>query len=322
MSRSRNRALGLLAGASCLAFAIGSASAASAAVTPGWECVPTAAGQAVVSGGVGAAPSCGASTTPVLAPTYVASGVGGKHTVQFSAVNLQIVDGGGTTSTINGTGNLVIGYAENSTNRARTGSHDLILGTANGWTSYADLVAGFNNAASNSFAATFGASNVASGQYSTVAGHFNTASASFTSVLGGAFNTAAAQHASVTGGEFNRAASQFSAIAGGCGGLTGPGNAQNPSCASTGYEAVSGGVSNRANGPGNVVSAGDFNTANGNQSSIGGGENNTVSSFFNTVAGGQSNTASGGQGVAIAGGLSETLTVDQNTQAGSSVFTP
>jgi hypothetical protein len=322
MSRSRSLALGLLACASCLTFAIGSASAASAAVTPGWECIPTATGQAVVSGGTGAAPSCSGSTTAVLAPTYVASGVGGKHTVQFSAVNLQIIDGGGTTATINGTGNLVIGYAENGGNRARTGSHDLILGTSNGWTSFGDLVAGSNNAVSNSFAATFGAANTASGQYSTVAGHSNTASSSFTSVLGGQSNSAAAESASVTGGEFNRAASKFSAIAGGCGGLTGPGNALNPACASAGYEAVSGGVSNRANGPGNVVSAGDFDTANGNQSSVGGGENNAVSGFFNTVAGGQSNTASGGQGIAIAGGLSESQTTDQNTQVGSSVFTP
>ncbi len=65
------------------------AAAASAAVTPGWECIPATAGQPVVSGGTGAAPSCGAGNTPVLAPTYVSSGVGGKPTVQFSAVNVR-----------------------------------------------------------------------------------------------------------------------------------------------------------------------------------------------------------------------------------------
>jgi hypothetical protein len=53
---------------------------AALAATPGWECVPTTAGQAVVSGGTGAAPSCGAGTTVVLAPTFVSSGVGGKPT--------------------------------------------------------------------------------------------------------------------------------------------------------------------------------------------------------------------------------------------------
>src|SRR5947209_11501210 len=82
------------------------------AVTPGWECVPTTAGQAVVSGGTGSAPSCGGGTTAVLAPTYVSSGVGGKPTVQFAAVNVQIVNGTGSTASSNGDGNLVLGYDE------------------------------------------------------------------------------------------------------------------------------------------------------------------------------------------------------------------
>ena len=54
---------------------------AGATVTPGWECVPVTAGQPVVSGGTGAAPSCAGGSTAVLAPTYVSSGVGGKPTV-------------------------------------------------------------------------------------------------------------------------------------------------------------------------------------------------------------------------------------------------
>ncbi len=64
-----------------------------AAVTRGWECVPTTAGQAVSSGRTGASPFCGASSTPVLATTYVALGVGNK--AQFSGVNVQVVDGSG-----------------------------------------------------------------------------------------------------------------------------------------------------------------------------------------------------------------------------------
>src|SRR5438067_2126009 len=85
-----------------------------AAVTAGWECVPTTAGQPVVSGGTGASPSCGSGTTAVLAPTYVASGVGGKPTVVFAAVNVQVVSGSGATDgAVNGKGNLVLGYDEN-----------------------------------------------------------------------------------------------------------------------------------------------------------------------------------------------------------------
>ena len=54
----------------------------------------------------------------MLAPTYVASGVGTKPTVQLSAVNLQVVDGAGTTNTINGELYIVIGYAEDTTKHA------------------------------------------------------------------------------------------------------------------------------------------------------------------------------------------------------------
>jgi hypothetical protein len=321
MSSSRRLAVGLLAAASCWVITLGIASAAGAA-TPGWECIPATAGQNVVSGGTGAAPSCTAGHTAVLAPTYVASGVGGKPTVQFSAVNLQVVSGSGSTSgTVNGEGNLVVGYAENANGHAQTGSNDLVLGTNNGWSGYGELIGGSNNVASGAFASAFGASNTASGTYALAAGHANVASASWSSATGGEFNTASGQHASVTGGEFNRAGDQFSVITGGCGGLTGPGPALNPACASNGIEAILGGQSNRANGPATVVSGGDFNTANGTQTAISGGENNTVSNFFSSVSGGQSNDAIG-QGAAIAGGLSETQGNSQFTQVGASSFAP
>ena len=65
--------------------------------TPGWGVCADDCGQAVVSGGTGAAPSC-SSGTPVLAPTYVSSGVDGKPTVQFSGVNVQIINGTGSES--------------------------------------------------------------------------------------------------------------------------------------------------------------------------------------------------------------------------------
>ena len=104
------------------------------AVSPGWECVPTAAGQAVVSGGTGSAPSCGSGSTAVLAPTYVSSGVDGKPTVEFSTVNVQVVSGSGSTSKTptNGVGNLIVGYAEDPGKLAQSGSNDLVVGSGNG----------------------------------------------------------------------------------------------------------------------------------------------------------------------------------------------
>src|SRR5436305_713667 len=71
---------------------------ATASNVPGWECIPTTAGQAVLSGGTGASPTCAAGTTAVLAPSFVSAGVGGKPTVVFSGVNVQILSGSGATN--------------------------------------------------------------------------------------------------------------------------------------------------------------------------------------------------------------------------------
>src|SRR5205085_9561487 len=165
------------------------------------------AGQPVVSGGTAAAPSCGAGTTPVLAPTFVAAGVGGKPTVQFAAVNVQIVSGSGATDgAVNGEGNLVIGYDENPAGRPQTGSHDLVVGERNSWTGYAELLSGYNDTARGKYAATLGASNSASGAYATVTGgSANGATATSASVGGGFHNTASASYTSVSGGCSNLA---------------------------------------------------------------------------------------------------------------------
>src|SRR5579862_5068092 len=134
---TRNVARAMTALAVTAALPVAGAQAAVPPVTPGWECIPATAGQAVVSGGTGTAPSCGTGSTAVLAPTYVASGVGGKPTVQFSAVNLQVISGSGSTSgAVNGEGNLIIGYAEDTSGHPQSGSNDLIVGSENGWKSY------------------------------------------------------------------------------------------------------------------------------------------------------------------------------------------
>ncbi len=72
---------------------------------------------------------------------YVASGIDSKPTVKFEGVNVQIVNGEGKTTTTNGEGNLVIGYDENPEKREQTGSHDLILGKEQKFTSYSGIIA-------------------------------------------------------------------------------------------------------------------------------------------------------------------------------------
>lgn len=125
-----------------------------------------------------------------------ASGIDSKPTVQFHNANVQVVNGEGRTASTNGAGNLVIGYDENApieycteplaetkleceqnggqwivTHRAQTGSHNLILGEEQSFTSYGGLLAGSFNASSAPFASvTGGEDNRATGNYSSILG--------------------------------------------------------------------------------------------------------------------------------------------------------
>src|SRR5207302_6377414 len=118
--------------------------------------------------------------------TYVASGVGSKPTVRFASVNVQILNGAGGTASVNGTGNLVLGYDENPAALKQSGSHDLVLGRNHSFTGYAQLVGGFQNTATGNYETALGAFNTASGTYATVTGgQNNAAKATAPTVAGG-----------------------------------------------------------------------------------------------------------------------------------------
>lgn len=229
-----------------------SAPVATAATTPGWECIPTTAGQAVISGGTGATPSCAAGTTAVLAPTFVSSGVGGKPTVQFSTVNVQVIDGTGSESTLNGTGNLIVGYDEKP--GIQTGSHNLLLGGSNSYSSYGGIVAGLTNSIANAYA----------------------------SVLGGSSNNASGANSSVLGGFANKASANSASIVGGCSNFAGSGSfTVNASCLNAsehpfGYLAVLGGIGNQVEATAATVAGGEKNTARNTAASILGGDGNST----------------------------------------------
>jgi hypothetical protein len=132
---------------------------------------------------------------------YVEGGVGGKPTIQFSGVNVQVVDGEGKTESVNGEGNLVVGYDE-SAGRTQTGSHNLILGEQQSFSSFGGLVAGYGNTVNGREASVSG-------------GALNTASGFYTSITGGMHNTARVEAASVQGGSTNLVESRFASIFGG-----------------------------------------------------------------------------------------------------------
>src|SRR4051794_15047479 len=291
------RRLVMIAVATTVVFGV--AASAAWGVRPGWECVPTAAGNPVTSGGIGATPSC-SSGTPVLAPTYISSGVGGQPTVRFSGVNVQVVSGSGSTSgPVNGEGNLIIGYAENGDGFSQAGSHDLVVGKNNGWDSFGEIVGGEDNQALGKYATAVGDSNKASG---------------LASLAAGANNTAKGRQSSVTGGHFNITRAPFASVAGGCENLAGGGSPLSGGCLND-AQAVLGGFENTASGLESTVSGGAVGTASGGSASVAGGQGNFAFGGIASIAGGNFNSA-GGSFTSILGGFENSTSALESSVSG------
>jgi hypothetical protein len=258
----RRVTLVLLAVGVVLGGLAGSAFAASSV----YLCVPATAGEAVTSGG--SSGTCGLGTSSVALPAekaeqeklisilpnikYKASGIDGKPTIQFSGVNLQLVNGSESETTLNGTGNLILGYDESP--GKQTGSHDLVLGTAQSYTSYGAILGGTNN--------------TASGADSTALGYSNTASGNDSSVVGGAGNAASGSHAAVLGGYDNTSMSSYTSITGGCSDLAGAGTLTvSSACTSSSYPhyfaLADGGTGNIASGQDSTILGGKSIAENG-----------------------------------------------------------
>lgn len=200
--------------------------------------------------------------------------------VQLSGVNLQIVNGLGGTGTVNGLGNLIVGYDEVNTiiglNRCsdgaysdqatcegagavwsythKTGSHYLVLGSENSYSQFGGLVAGHRNFTTRNYATITG-------------GYMNLASGEYSSISGGNYNQATGDNASVTGGRSNTASGWESSVG-------------------AGYE-------NEAGGRLSSVQGGRTNDASGDYSSVSGGYNNTASGIRSSVSGGETTETTG-----------------------------
>jgi hypothetical protein len=252
-------------------------------------CVPSTAGHSVTSDGNGST-ACPSKSTRLALPAgrrdqktlisilppvgFIARGVGRKPTIRFTGVNVQVVSGSGnTTAKVNGTGNLVIGYDESP--GPQTGSHNLILGAGQAFTSYGSIVAGLDNSAS--------------GAYSAVLGYRNHAVGTAATVTGGSAGSASGSFSSVTGGFANRASSSYGSVSGGCENLAGAGTLTSSGyCDNPYFQSVSGGYGNNADGPQSSVSGGTRGTASGTDSSILGGFGVTVTDCGGTYPTGPS----------------------------------
>ena len=187
--------------------------------------------------------------------SYDATGVNGRPTLTIAGANLQIVNGLGTTETVNGLGNLFVGYDEGGA--SQTGSHNVVLGTHQAFTSYGGIAGGASNTLSGPGSVVFGGGNTASGSRSAVTGGSSNVASGAGSWIGGAQNSdATAQNASISGGANNVASRAFASI--------------------------SGGSNNVASGFASSVSGGGLNEAIGDQSSILGGRDITVSTQYGT----------------------------------------
>ena len=156
--------------------------------------------------------------------------------VLFNGANVQIVNGLGNTNRLNGLGNLTVGYNESPEfgeqvehcsygrntpikrsgvdlkaacsgdwgRNMRVGSHNIIVGSDNDYTSFGGFVAGLGNVINADFSTvTGGTGNIASGQFS--------------SISGGQVNRALNRNDSVSGGWGNQVYGFASSISGGSG---------------------------------------------------------------------------------------------------------
>jgi hypothetical protein len=201
----------------------------------------------------------------------VATSLHGNPVARFQGVNVQVVNGGTVTQSINGLGNLIVGYDEAAAGGPlcsdgsyadepactgggaswaashKSGSHYLIVGNQNNYSQYGGVVIGQSNSSNSPYGSVSGGSqNKASGIYANVSGGLqNSASGSYSSVGGGLGNSASGFYSSASGGDYNTASGSYSSVSGGA-----------SNTASSSSSSVSGGFSNEADGSWSSVSGG------------------------------------------------------------------
>lgn len=184
-------------------------------------------------------------------------------TIYFDSVNVVVRNGTGSTESTNGVGNLVVGYNESrgggwEGNDVRTGSHMVVIGSKQNYSSFGGIVAG--------------TTNTVDGTYSSVTGgRYNNANGPSSSVVGGIWNTASGEAATTSGGNRNQASGTYSSVSGG-----------ERNIASGNSASVSGGADNKSSEFAASVHGGMSNTASGWAASVLGGSGITVSTSTGT----------------------------------------
>ena len=221
--------------------------------------------------------------------------VNGYATAEFSAVNIRLNNGRGTTGGfINGLGNLTIGYNEpsNSTvlfcsdpqfttqsaceagaeiwaRNVRRGSHNLIIGLRNSYDNYASMLIGTDLISNANFSNLIGGSNNINNGLNSV-------------IIGGTDHVINGSSSVVSGGENHLIDGNFSNISGGFGNTA------------TGYgTSITGGIYNETLDFYSSITGGRRNIANGRYAHISGGDSNSATGESSSVSGGNSRSATG-----------------------------
>ena len=243
---------------------------------------------------------------------YLDDGTGAlvNKTIDLTSVNLRILNGLDATNgypahsdsidpletQTNGVGNLIVGYNEWAIDR--TGSHNIVFGYGNAYSSFGGIVGPRSSTISGPFASVTG-------------GIGNTASGYFTSVSGGGGNVA-------SGGGHSCGVAGCSLLAGGSvsGGI---GNT-----ASGEHSSVSGGGTTRPAAPVVRSAAGRSTLPVGTSQSVSGGRSNMTIGAWSSISGGRNNTTNSySDGSSISGGRSNmTIGVCPRSAAGETIRPP
>jgi hypothetical protein len=227
--------------------------------------------------------------------------------IVFENTNLVIRNGTGTTDgEPNAKGNIVIGYNELDDDSARSGSHNLVLGTANTYSSFGGIIAGHNNVQTGEYSSILGGTeNTALGERTViVAGQSNITNGANSAVIAGHSNDAEGTSSAAIGGLSNMAEGLYS--------VTLAGNAND---AVGSYSAVVGGGSNEASGISAVVVSGHMNQADGNSSAIVSGKSNSTGAMTSAIVAGWLNRT-GAQHAAVLSGYDNDATGDYASVGG------
>lgn len=184
----------------------------------------------------------------IMQPTIIVRGANLQLVSGLGATNGNPADRGSVESSevrTNGLGNLIVGYNEPGPGSDRTGSHNIVVGFDQDYSSFGGLVVGRGSYIGAPYASVSGGRGRALGNYSSVSGGDGVAYGEYATVVGGLSAVSSGVGSTVIGGDNNEASGSQSVVVGGEG--------------------------NFAGGLQSVVLGGNANRALGVQAAIGGG---------------------------------------------------